>query len=67
MKAFTVILAFKSVDQNPRYDHSNKAFFAGLLEAKGITLLQYFPEQKIGIFLIFRILVDLLRVERPWL
>ena len=44
MKAFTVTLAFESVDQNRRYDHSNKAFFAGLLEAKGITLLQYFPE-----------------------
>ena len=44
MKACTVILTFESVDQNRRYDHSNKAIFAGLLEAKGITLLQYFPE-----------------------
>ena len=44
MKACTVILAFESVDQNRRYDHSNEAFLAGLLEAKGITLLQYFPD-----------------------
>jgi len=44
MKACTVILAFESVDQNRRYDHSNEAFLAGLLEAKGITLLQYFPK-----------------------
>ena len=34
MKACTAILAFESVDQNRRYDHSNQAFLAGLLEAK---------------------------------
>ena len=49
MKTCSVVLTFKSVDENLWFDHSNETSLAGLL--RGAIVLQYFIKWNLGVFL----------------